>query len=89
MHGMLETARQQPFVQTHRKETQAGVDCLVTGHGRLLNASTGLTLVIPNGSGHDARMKNIFYSLVSHAQITLLSCFVRPACQRQLQRSRL
>ncbi len=60
MHGMLETARQELFLEINRKESRAGIDCFVAGHGRLLNLTSAWSLVIPYGSRHDVSMNTIF-----------------------------
>src|SRR5574343_2038986 len=60
MHGMFEAARQELFLQIHRQESRAGVDCLVASHGVSLNSTSGWSLVIPYGSRHDAGMNTIF-----------------------------
>ena len=60
MHGMLETAGQQLFLQIDGEKTRAGVDDLVTGHDVTAKWNIAWTLVIPVGSPQNAGMMDIF-----------------------------
>lgn len=63
MHGMLETARQELFLQIDSEKARVGIDEFVAGYGAFLNAILSSSIDIPYGSRHDPGMLILFLQL--------------------------
>ena len=60
MDRVFETAGEQLLLQIDGEVSRADVDCFVAGHRTRLISTTGSSLVISDGSRHDASMTRIF-----------------------------